>query len=540
MTRDRGAALLLGLLVVVALLVRLWGITFGLPHVRVRPDELMILGKAIDIHAGQPNYKLFDYPGVYIYLVAGLYAIYYAFGLLTGRVADASGFVRNFFEQTPPYFFIPRVAGAVLGAGTVAVAYGIGATLLTRSAALLSALFLSLAFLHVRDSHYATTDVPMTFFVMCAVLMAARVYRDGRARDAWLAGIFAGLASGTKYNAVLVTLTLAAVEALRAWDARADWRRAFRDTHIARMAIATIALFVITNPYLFLDYKTALEHLQALQASTAGGMTPPELLGRGWTYHLPYSLRYGLGVPMLVAALAGMVWMAVRAPRPALILAIFPVVYYAITGAGHNVFVRYMIPVVPFLCIFAGYAVAEAARFIATVAGRTREPIVAAALGVVIVMPSAWSVVQFDRLLAREDNRNIAARWVNQHVPAGSSIYTAGNLYGHLQLEERGKPQKYRYLDFDWRGERFTQRGRPVDERPDWILLQRSGIVYSHVSPAVERLLKREYSLVHTLRAADLSEKNFYDIQDGFYAPFGSYKGVQRFGPNYEVYRRRE
>ena len=47
MPSDRSARLLLWTILAVALVVRLWGITFGLPHVRVRPDELFVIGAAI-------------------------------------------------------------------------------------------------------------------------------------------------------------------------------------------------------------------------------------------------------------------------------------------------------------------------------------------------------------------------------------------------------------------------------------------------------------------------------------------------------------
>jgi hypothetical protein len=373
---------------------------------------------------------------------------------------------------------------------------------------------------------------------MAAMLATVYVHRGRSAKDAWLAGALAGCAASTKYNAVLIVLPMALVEALHAWDRRSDWRKAHRDTHIFRMAAGSILVFALTNPYLFLDFEHAMNDLRALQASTTGGMTPPEMLGRGWTYHLPHSLRYGLGIPLLAAGLLGMIWMAARAPRSAAILALFPIAYYAAAGAGHNVFVRYMIPVVPFLCVFAGYFVGELAAAGSRMRLRWPEPAVASVLGILVVAPTAANVVRFDYLLAQPDNRLAAAEWVHENIPAGSLIFMSGNLYGRLQLE-RGPDRKYRYLDWDYRGETFTRDRRPTEELPDWIVVQRSGIPYSHISPKVEELINRKYDLIGTFRAADLSEKNFYDIQDGFYAPFGSFDGVRRFGPNFEIYRRR-
>lgn len=531
--------LVLGALVLLALAVRLWGITFGLPHVRVRPDELYLLNTVVNMHGGQPNPGFFDWGALYMYLVAGLYTVYYGLGLLSGRFEDPQSFVSHFKVNWEPYFLIGRVTNAVLGAATVGLVHAVASRLADRTTALLAALFMALAFLHVRDSHYATTDVTMTFFLLAAVLAAVKVYRTRSGRDAWLAGALAGCAASAKYYGVFVVLVLAVVEVFHAWDVRRDWRRVFRETCIFRMAAACVFVFAVTNPYLFLDWQRARPNIEALLVSTAGGMTPCDWLGQGWSYHLPNSLRYGLGFPLLAASLAGMLRMAVRAPREAVILASFPIAYYAANGPSCNVFVRYMIPVVPFLCIFAGYAVAELARLVRQRAPRFAGAPVASLLGILIVAPSAWSVIQFDRLAAREDSRVVTAQWIRENVPAGSVILMSGNLYGHPQLE-RGPVAKYRYIEYNRHAQVFLSNGQPTQARPDWIIVQRHPIPYANPGPVVTELVNSEYVQVHTIRAFDPSEDNFYDIQDGFYAPFGGFTGVRRFGPNFEIYRRKE
>jgi hypothetical protein len=305
------------------------------------------------------------------------------------------------------------------------------------------------------------------------------------------------------------------------------------------MAVPAVLMFLALNPYLILDYERAAAQLRILQASSATGMTPPELLGSGWTYHLPFSLGYGLGWPLLVAGLGGVVWSGFHYPAATFVLASFPVAYYIAVGAGYNVFVRYMIPVVPFLCIFAAVLIAD----LASLAGRRSrrlEIAMAAILAGSIVIPSASSVVRFNALIAREDSRVVAGRWLHEHVPAGSRLYSTGNPYGHVQLE-RGSPPKYRYLDFDRQAGVFTEERKQTTAGPDWIIVQRSALPYSHIPPQVVQLLASDYLLVHVVQAADLNEtRTVYDIQDAFYAPYGGFKGVTRPGPNLEIYRRRE
>jgi hypothetical protein len=520
-------------LVFLGLALRLWGLTFGLPVVYARPDELLLIGVVVGFFRNDPNPHFFEYPTLYLYALAGVYCLFYARALLAGWVRDSLGFAASFKSNFLPFFLAARAAAAVLGAATVGLVHAIAAPLFGAGTGLLAALFMAVAFLHVRDSHYATTDVPMAFFVMAAMAALVRVHQHRRASDARLAGVLAGCAMGVKYNAVIVVLPMAIVELLHAWPLRTEWRRILRETHLLRMAIGCVLVFLAGSPYLLLDQAKALQDLRSLQASTSLGMTPPELLGRGWTYHLPHSLWYGVGWPMLWSALAGLVWMAVRQPGAALVLGSFPVAYYLVAGAGYNVFVRYMIPVVPFLCIFAAYFVATAADALGRLA-RLRPAWIAAAAGLAIAVLPAMHSVQFDRLLTREDSRITAGRWLMENVPAGESMFISGNRYGHPAMDFI----RYRQFGYDYRGNAFTVNGQPTSELPQWLVIQRAEIPYSHVPDRVEELLARSYQLAHVIRAYSPEARNFYDVQDGFYLPFGSFEGVERPGPNVLIYRR--
>jgi Dolichyl-phosphate-mannose-protein mannosyltransferase len=530
---PRTERILLVAFVALGLAVRFWGLTFGLPVVYARPDELLLIGVVIGFFRGDPNPHFFEYPTLYLYVLAGVYCLFYARSMLAGWVRDSAEFAASFKVNFVPFFLAARATAAVLGGATVALVHAIARPLFGVSAGLLAALFMAVAFLHVRDSHYATTDVPMVFFVAAAMLAIVRVHCYRRAFDARLAGVLAGCAMGVKYNAVMLVLPMAIVEGIHAWQLRRDWRRLLRETHLFRMAACCILMFLAGSPYLLLDYGRALHDLRSLQASTSMGMTPPELLGRGWTYHLPHSLWYGVGWPMLVSALAGMVWMAARHPGTALVLGSFPLAYYVAAGAGYNVFVRYMIPVVPFLCIFAGYFVAS----MASALGRTmrlRPAWVAAVVGLAVAALPAWNVVRFDRLLTQEDSRIEVGRWLMENVPAGASMFISGNRYGHPAMDF----VRYRQFGYDYRGSTFTADRRPTSELPQWLVIQRAEIPYAHVPQPVEDLIARGYQLAHVVRAYSPEARNFYDVQDGFYLPFGSFAGVERPGPNFLIYRR--
>ncbi len=149
-----------------------------------------------------------------------MYCLFYARSMLAGWVRDSAEFAASFKVNFVPFFLAARATAAVLGGATVALVHAIARPLFGVSAGLLAALFMAVAFLHVRDSHYATTDVPMVFFVAAAMLAIVRVHCYRRAFDARLAGVLAGCAMGVKYNAVMLVLPMAIVEVVHAWRLR--------------------------------------------------------------------------------------------------------------------------------------------------------------------------------------------------------------------------------------------------------------------------------------------------------------------------------
>ena len=535
----RRVNILLGLILAIAATARFWGLTFGLPFVHARPDELIVVSTVLRFFTESLNPRFFDYPSMYLYFLGGLLTLYYWGGRMVGWFTSPSHFVGGTHGRWEAFYLIGRAATAVFGTLTVLWVYRIANVLFNEATGLLAALFLALSFLHVRDSHYATTDVTLTFLVMWTVLSLVRLHIDRRRSHAYLAGVLGGLAMGTKYNAVLLVVPMAVVELLHAWSRRREWQSVVRGSYLPVMVLLMVITFFATSPYLLLDYSQVLRDFRTLGRSLAVGMTPRDLLGPGWVYHFKFSLLYGLGLPLLAAALGGIVLMARRRPSEALVLGSFPVAYYAVAGASADVFVRYMIPVVPFLCVFAAFLVTEMAAALAARTGHGRQPVIAAVVGIAVIAPSAVPVVQFDTILAREDSRLAAAEWVHQNVPRGASIYMSGNPYGHPPLEDRVDP-KYQLLFWDYRRNYFTEKGREFPNRPDWMIVQRSALPYSHTPETLDALLRKEYRLAHVIQAANLRDtRNVYDIQDAFYVPYGGFNGVQRPGPNLEIYERR-
>ena len=177
--------------------MRFWGLNFGLPVVYARPDELLLIGVVVGFFRGDPDPHFFEYPTLYLYFLAGVYMPFYARAMPVGQFdprqrgvrCQLQGELRSVLSRGQSHRRRARRGDGGTRPPDCAAAVGV-------RAGLLAALFMAVAFLHARDSHYATTDVPMVFFVMAAMLAIVQVFTYRQAFDARLAGVLAGCAMG--------------------------------------------------------------------------------------------------------------------------------------------------------------------------------------------------------------------------------------------------------------------------------------------------------------------------------------------------------
>lgn len=529
---------MLGLLLILATAAaaRFWGLGFGLPHTQARPDETHIIEAARTMLSGHLP-RFYDYPWLYIALVSVLYVGYFVWGALTGSFHTLAEMVASWPAYWPPFFLLSRALAATFGTATVYVVFRLGRRLWGDTTALVAAAFLALTFIHARDSHFGTTDTALTFFIITSVSLLLDAHQRRSQRGFALAGIVGGLGAATKYNALLLLAPIVASYLLNLAET-SDRAKAARDPRLFTYGLPFLAAFGIGIPFVILDFPNFMAAMRELQSSMAGG--DPRLgLQNGWVHHFVYSLRYGLGAPLLAASLIGFVWLTVRTPSVGLLLLAFPAAYYGVAGSMRNLFFRYTIPMVPFMCLAAAWLVVRMATWLASRAGDGRGSLIQATatvgLAAVAIGPSAVETWRFDRIVSREDNRVVVSKWFSEHVPAGSSVLQSGSRYGLAQFERR---MNYQEWVWDGAGLIFRVNRRPASGEPDWIVLQDSPLP-SSTQDQVTQLLAGDYVLVTTFKALSLRDDLVYDRMDMFFVPFSGLQYVTRPGPNFAVYARR-
>ena len=204
----------------VGMIARFWGIDFCLPYKECRPDETAIVSHALKFFLGDLNPHFFSYPTLYIYVLFGFYLVYFALGRSFGQYTSTPEPLHEFALNSASLYLIDRSISAVLGTATILIVYKLAEYLFDRKTAIVSSLFLSLCYLHARDSHFGVTDVALTFFVVLSISLIVRIYKEKSLNLYAMSGIVVGIATSIKYPGFLLILPMSIAHLLTVLDER--------------------------------------------------------------------------------------------------------------------------------------------------------------------------------------------------------------------------------------------------------------------------------------------------------------------------------
>jgi 4-amino-4-deoxy-L-arabinose transferase-like glycosyltransferase len=509
-----------------ALTLRLGGITFGLPAI-YRPDEDVLVGRAIGVLHGAIDPHFADWPHFYMYLSAAWLAVLKPLFPLLGPAA--------------PYLGV-RLLDAAIGTATVVVVYRYGRRGYGETTGLVAAIAMAVAFLAVRDSHFATTDTPLAFACMLGLSGAYRVAEADTARRRAVGGVLLGVAAGVKYSGALVFVSLAAAQG---HHFRVP-RRAVAG--LVTMGLIALAAFAISSPFLMIDlhsFASGIDHIFHHLASAQ----QPEI---GYI-HLPrLALWYGLDPPLFLLSLAGLAYAVVRRTKADWILVVFVLAYYGLIGSGHMVFVRYADPLVPPLVILGGRALVAACERLK----RVRLSL-AAALAIVII-PAVAHDLTYDDLIQQTDTRTQAFEWLRAHVPAGArvaTLYFAGPVHDHAMIDRRGwshgatNGYVASFLQNRLQDQYSVHELAESDLTADAVAALRGDhvdyAVYSPTTPSdgcwastpLQAALSAQTELLVTFTPTGGRCTNaVFDSIDGYYVPLSGYEHWLRPGPPIQIF----
>ncbi|MBN1877013.1 MAG: glycosyltransferase family 39 protein [Anaerolineae bacterium] len=409
---------ILGVILLLALALRLWGIGFGLPY-EYHVDEVQYVRQAASMGSQGLEPVWWNNPPFYKYVLLAEYGGLFAVGRILGWYASTADFGARHMVDPTILYLLARGTTAVLGTLTVALAYLLGKTAYSRLVGLLSAVFLAVAFLHVRDSHFAVNDIPLTFFTTVMLLASIKIAQSGKPKWYAVAGIALGLGFATKYSAALAGFPLLAAHLLspgfRFAKGQWGWRR------IGLAALATCGAAVLGSPYFVLTPgKVIHDAYQALYLAGQSGFEGWQIDPAGGFLFYLKTLSWGLGIGLLLVSIAGLIYDLVRRQPPDVILATFILLGYLFWGRQQMYFARFIIPLIPPLLVLAAALVEKAAQRFAPASGKVNRTLAIAAL-LLMAQPLTQSL-RLDYLWTQTDTRTLARQWIEQNLPADARI----------------------------------------------------------------------------------------------------------------------
>lgn len=384
--------------------LRVLGIDFGLPF-PLHNDEPVIVNYALAYGRGDLNPHFFKVPPLLSYILFFFYGLYFIIGKLSGLFQGVSDFGYRYLTDPTAFYLIGRIiAGAFFGTFSIGLIYRLSRKIYNIRTALFASLFLAFNFMHVRDSHYIYFDIPLVFFTLLFFLTLYNVHIKGTAKWYLLSGLVLGIAINVKYSAVLMAVPAFAVLIS---DSRGRGPAGFMLRSLWASAAVLTGLF-ISSPYMFLDMGFFLDTISRMPF-----FRPP------FWFHLRVSLLNGVGAGMLVFFLAGIIFSLKKKNFYAAVTAFFCFFYYLVLTFSSQMAERYVFPVVPFVLMFAAYAVD---RITSGMKHDFNRRTAVFFLCLLLMTPSLVRIYFSEKLFLRQDTRQLSYDWAMENIPALSTI----------------------------------------------------------------------------------------------------------------------
>jgi hypothetical protein len=416
----RTAVLLLAAITALAAGFRFYGLAWGAPYYHFHIDEHFVLGPADAMRRSMREAamwpKFFMYSPLLMYLVNIARSLYeFVFHPLDLSVP----------RDEVTYTIIGRAISAALGTATIPLVYLIAGRIAGRLAGLIAAVLLACAVIHLRDSHFAATDVSMTLFCTLALWFAIQLVEQASTRLLMASGLaFAGAVlfkySGAFVLGVIGLAYLLSPERPRPGQPAGAWLRwTLRGTTPILVGVVT---FVLADPLVWQYPGKFRSDIKDWVVDPLTGVTKPIWasqfadIASPPLYWFTNLLWWGLGPSLEIAGIVGVAWLFVRRDKKAFVAAVFPVLYFVAAALNNRApFIRYVLPLCPALAVGAGVLCADWIQ-------RSGAHPAAKAVTALLIASTMIYAVAYMNVFRQPDSRLAASQWLVDHVPQGSKI----------------------------------------------------------------------------------------------------------------------
>lgn len=456
MKRVNRESILIGIILLAALSLRLWGVNYDLPYIYHSDEPFYIVISQNIFKTGDLNPHFFNYPSLFFYINALAYIPYYLLGKLIGifhtpddilpPISLALGVTQ---AQIPTTVLLGRIVTISFGVGTVGLTYLVGKQITGRTAiGMLASLMVAIAPPNVWHSRLITPDTFVTFFSLASFLASILVYQKGKTWQYVIAGICVGLTASSKYNGGLIILPLLLAHFHH------YGKTAFKQPKIYLALLFCGVGFLATTPYAILDSANFLRDLTYEFHHYSTGHAGTE--GNSLQWYLNYMWNTGGGLYLF--AVLGILCGSILHPKETSLLSIFPLVYLAFISSFVVRNDRTFLPVTPFLFVLAAWfliVLFDKIRKLQMISLHRLFLTILTSLAIAILALPISKTIADTRRLTTVNSRETARIWIDNNLPPGAKI--AIESYSPFV-----NPTKFSVQSFY----------RMIDHDPEWYIQQ--------------------------------------------------------------------
>ncbi|OQX86071.1 MAG: hypothetical protein B6D55_06595 [Candidatus Omnitrophica bacterium 4484_70.2] len=340
------------------------------------------------------NPHFFKIPPLTSYILFFIYGIYYIVGKFLGIFTNTLHYIEKFLINPTNWYLIGRFfIGVLPGTFTLYVIYLVAKKNFNEKIGLLSSIFLSFCFIHVLHSHYIYVDILLTLSILGVWNACINLYKHPSIKNYILVGILVGISTALKYNGLIAGVMVGVVSFLR------------RDKyHLLKLILSILVCgvcFLVLNPFCLLDFNFFKQELIS-QAHAEGYL--------GWLYHFRFSIIEGVSLVGAILGIGGIIFSCFGDRKNLGVLA-FGVIYWIFLVFFSQPHERYVLPLVPFLCIGSAYIIEK-----------IKLSPIKYLLIFLILVPNLIKSLWVDALALRKDTRLLCKEWIENNIPLGEKI----------------------------------------------------------------------------------------------------------------------
>ncbi len=433
LSRYNISIVLMGILLS-AMILRLWGIDFGLPYI-YHTDEWFEIKRALKLGAG-----IYDFDrvtkGGYFYLLFLEYGVYFTILKVFQIIKSSNDFLYNMFIDPTVIWLIGRVTTATIGTINCLFMFLMGKRAFSRNVGIIASLLMAINLRHVMSSHYVTVDVPLTCLItICFFLMVNESSGSILSKRRYaLIGIFAAMSISTKISGAIILLPIAIFhyQNLKA-ENKINIKSYFFDRRFLFFIGFFIVIYLIGSPGIIIKFKEifkwALSFLNPSATSSATFSNPVIPASQSkFSYYM--SAIFPKNYLLLDLFIVGGIIIGVIKNRKNSYLFlsfILAYIFFLVSSKSQvHIFSRYILPVTPILCYYAALFMEYMRKKF--LRDKMYGNALFIAVLIVVIYAPVNETIRFDIEKTKTDTRMLAKDWVEKNVPRNSVILLEGEL----------------------------------------------------------------------------------------------------------------